>query len=323
MSRGDEAAPSSTARTDGSSSTAGSEGSASSSTEGSDTREELAAQVELLQERNRRLREEYLRSRQRTYRRSTAGLAILGVVGVAGALAFPDSRAVLFALGGTGLFAALLTYVLTPERFVAASVSSAVYEALAADREAIVDELGLEGEPRYVSGDDPRLYVPVSDDSDTVPAPLDRFFVTGDGSERGVAMSPTGEPLLAELRRSLTSELSSSPPLLADQLADGIVESFELADGAEASVDTADGRATVELAGVAYGPGDRLDHPVPSLLGTGFAVGLDTTVTVDVDDADPLIVTCRWNLERDEGETPVEGRSDPRTTTDGVDDDGP
>jgi len=94
-----------------------------------DSREELTVQIELLRERNRQLREEYLRSQQQTYRHSALGLLGVGLIGLAAGAVFVEARTVLIALGATGVFAGVLTYFLTPERFIAASVSGGVYEA--------------------------------------------------------------------------------------------------------------------------------------------------------------------------------------------------
>jgi hypothetical protein len=114
---------------------------------------DLAAQVELLAEENRRLRDEYVRARRTTHRRTALGLFAVGALAVLGALALPQSRDVLFALGATGLFASVLTYYLTPEQFVAAETGERVYAALATTGAELVAELGLRDE---------RIYAPVS-----------------------------------------------------------------------------------------------------------------------------------------------------------------
>lgn len=113
---------------------------------------DLAAQAELLAEENRRLRAEYVRARQTTHRKTALGLFAIGALAVLGAVAFPGSRTVLFALGATGLFAGVLTYYLTPEEFVAAETGERVYAACAATGTELVGELGLA---------DDRIYAPV------------------------------------------------------------------------------------------------------------------------------------------------------------------
>lgn len=268
------------------------------SDEQSPSRDELTVQVELLRERNRRLREEYLQSQQQTYQRSAIGLFIVGIVGLLAGVLFPSTRTVLVALGGTGIFAAILTYTLTPERFIAESVSSGVYEALVADRTALLDELGISGTPVYVPGESPRLYIPSTDAADSgdfpsVPDDLSSLFVVTNGTP-GITLAPTGGPLFSELERSLSGSAATTPEPLVAQLTDGLVEDFELVDAIDTDVDPEGGRVTVEFTGVAYGNVDRIDHPVVSLVATGLAVGLDTAVLFDVEDTSPPLITYRW-----------------------------
>jgi len=59
-----------------------------------DSREELTVQIELLRERNRQLREEYLRSQQQTYRHSALGLLGVGLIGLAAGAVFVEARTV-------------------------------------------------------------------------------------------------------------------------------------------------------------------------------------------------------------------------------------
>src|SRR5699024_5189946 len=110
---------------------------------------ELAAQIDVLREENQRLREEYARARRTQYRRTALALAAVGLLATLGGVALPDSRTVLFALGGTGLFAAALTRYLTPEQFISASVGEGIYGSLAATEAALVAELGLQDERLY------------------------------------------------------------------------------------------------------------------------------------------------------------------------------
>ena len=104
--------------------------------EGNADEEELLARIETLQDENERLRRELSAARRTRYRRTAIGMAFLGGLGLLGAGLIPSLRELLLALGGTGLFGALLTYYLTPERFVAASVGEAVYGTLAENLES-------------------------------------------------------------------------------------------------------------------------------------------------------------------------------------------
>ena len=275
-------------------------------TDDSQTVADLSAQLEVLTEENQRLREEYARARRTRYRRTALALAVVGIVGILGGLVLPASRTVLFALGGTGLFTAVLTYYLTPEQFISAAVGDGVYSALARTETALVDELGLQDEQVYVptaGGTNEhmaRLFVPQQSAFD-VPdqTALDSLFVvTVAENERGVAIHPTGEPLFREFERTLSEPLGDEPDLLATQLTDGLVEQFELARSATVEFDTEGGRLTVAIDDSAYGSVDRFDHPVMSFLGVGLAVGLDRPVTVEsvrTDDRAEYLVACSWS----------------------------
>lgn len=267
---------------------------------------DLAARVAVLEEENRRLREEYARARTNRYRRTALGLLVVGLVGLGGAVAFPDVRVVLLALGATGVFAGLLTYYLTPERFLPAGVTGAVYDAVATNADAIVAELGLRDDRIYVPGTgadvDVRLFVPqhpdyALPDEDELSS---TFVVADDERRRGLALSPTGGLLFHEFEHQLAGPLAADPVGLADQLADGLVEGLELADGATPDVDAADGRASIGITAPAHGSVARFDHPVASFLGVGFAAGLDRPVAVETtaaDDRYDAVVTCRWSAD--------------------------
>ena len=269
--------------------------------------ETLRAEVEVLEEENRRLRRDYTRARQSQYRRSALGMAAVGVLAAAGALAFPDSRAVLFALGGTGLFAAILTYYLTPEQVIPASVGERVYRALAENEGALASELGLQSVRVYVPTGDPdlgvRLFVPQHAAYELPPVSelADVLVVPETDAGRGVAFRPAGDSLFAEFEDSLADDLAGDPATLAEQLRDGLVEQFELARTVRPTVAEGGGQVIFGVAGSAYGPVDRFDHPIPSFLAVGLARGLSVPVDVEVSEADDdrvdQLVTCSWSSE--------------------------
>ena len=283
-------------------------GSDESETEAEATAEasELAAQVDVLQEENQRLREEYARARRTQYRRTALALAGVGLLATLGGVVLPESRTVLFALGGTGLFAAALTRYLTPEQFISASVGEGIYGSLAATEAALVRELGLQDERLYLPGPETpngvsiRLFVPQqSEYTHPDPSALDTVFVLTDNeAERGVALHPSGGPLFAEFRQTLSGGLADEPVTLATQLADGLVEQFELAQSVTSDRTDEDRQVTFAISGSTYGAVDRIDHPVASFLGVGTAAGLDRAVTVETKAADgdraDYLVTCSW-----------------------------
>jgi hypothetical protein len=260
-------------------------------------REELVARIDVLAEENRRLRAEYARARQSQYRRTALGLFVLGAAAVAAAAALPDARTVLLALGGIGLFGAVLTYYLTPERVVPASVGERVYAAHADAGDAVVADLGLSEERVYLpDGPDDRratLFVPQhAEFSLPDPAALDgAFVVDADERARGLVLRPTGEPLFAELERVLTGDLAGEPATAAEQVADGLVDQFELVDAVRVDAPAGDEaamawRVSAGVSGSTYGAVDRFDHPVASLLATGLAIAVDDPVSVTVEPGD-------------------------------------
>jgi hypothetical protein len=268
-----------------------------------DSRDAADRQVRLavLEAENRQLREEYARARQSTYRRTAIGLVAVGLVALVGGLGFPDARTVLFALGGTGVFAGVLTAVLTPERFISARVGARVLRALRADREAMIDELGLHGNPVYVPADGVRLFVPRRQNRPLPGAAdlTDTFVVPADADRGGVSFHPTGEPLFEELETVHDRPIDATPRTTASVVADALVEIFELADGTAYDVDSETNRVTFEIDGTGLGDPTGMDHPVPSLIAVALVRTLETPVRVEITGDDPLTVTCRYDPRSD------------------------
>lgn len=282
----------------------------------------LATEIEALRDENHRLRRVYERTHRSRYERTAIAMSLLGLVAVLGGLLFPESRTVLVALGGTGLFAALLTYYLTPERIIAASVGERVYDALAGNQDALSTELGLRDDRIYVPTDEPskvRLFIPQRSDYD-LPSTDDlqeTLVITADERRRGLSLSPTGEALFSELERTLAGGLSDDPGRLADQLADGVVETFELADATTTEVGT--DQSTFAVAGSAFGSLVRFDHPVPSLFAVGLARGLGHPISLSVTETDDeradYLVSCEWEaMESADSEREADGKRRPMTT---------
>lgn len=268
---------------------------------------ELAAQVELLAAENRRLRTEYARARQSRYRHTALGLGAIGSVAALGGLLFPDGQEVLFALAATGLFGAVLTYYLTPGRFVAGEVGERVYAPMAGNEAAIADDLGLTDDRLYLPrGGSADLFVPQRPGSE-LPEARAGPIVTEEGS-RGLLLETTGSGLFTEFEHSLAGDLATAPAPLGTQLADGLVEGFELVESAEPDADPEGDRLTVAITDSAFGDVDRFDHPVAAFVATGVATGLDRPVALEVrpgDDRHDWLVTCRWNLS-----DPIDPRPD-------------
>ena len=262
----------------------------------------LRARLDLLRVENERLRREYVRARRASYRRASVGLAVVGLVAVLGGALFPAYAETLFVLGAIGIFGAVLTRYLTPERFVAAETGERIYAALARTAEDLVGQLGLQETRVYVpiAGTPPaRLFVPQRADYRIPDAEaLDRPLVVGiDDAERGASFAPTGGALFREFERRLTGSLAESPVAVTEQVGEALVEGFELADSAETDVDADAGRASLVVQGSAYGGADRFDNPLGSLLAVALARSLDTPVELELTATgdDGLTATCRWD----------------------------
>ncbi|MEF8841327.1 MAG: hypothetical protein V5A62_06830 [Haloarculaceae archaeon] len=267
--------------------------------------EALGARVELLREENRRIRAEHARVRRSSYRRTALGLAAVGLLAAVGSLPFPGSRGTLFVLAAVGLFGAVLTYYLTPERFVAAAVGEATARTHADGLAAVAADVGLSDERIYLSGPGRRvrLFVPQRSSFSVPDDPSPGFLVSEVPTERGLVVDATGEALFGEFERTLDGPFGEELPTVADQLAEGLVEGFELVDRATPETD---GRTLrLGVAGSVLGPVDGFDHPVVSFAATGVARALDEPVSASVvpgDDRHDAVVVVRSVDSREDGE---------------------
>jgi len=276
----------------------------------------LRLELERLRERNEQLRATYARARKAEYRRAALGMAVVGVVAVAGAALLPVVRTVLLVLGATGLFGAVLTYYLTPERFVAAAVGRGVYRSMAEDRSALAAELGLADEHIYVPttemGTRVRLFVPQFEEYavppvDALDGPL---VVPADEAGRGVTFTPTGRDLYESFADAVSGDPESDPRVLVTQLCDALVEQFELVEATDADYDVGERRVTVSVDGSLYGPADGVDHPVVSVLAVGLARTLEGPVVADASATEnagsDFVVTFRWEASDEREADPAE-----------------
>ena len=269
--------------------------------------EELTTLVEELRAENRRLRGEYAQAHQSEYKRSALVLFALGVLGVASGLLFPVAREILFILGAVGLFGGVLTWYLTPERLVTATVGQSIYESVANTGSNLRNELGLETTNVYVPVDDidvsgapVKLFVPQSSQYELPEGDdLTSLFVLPESTERrGVAVRPTAARLVREFQQSTVEPVANEPEPLVSQLVDSLVEQFEIVDNVDTEFETDDTESpqvTVSIRGGVYDEEDGFDHPVASFFGTGLAVGLDRAVSVEVTVGDDQTnITCQW-----------------------------
>ena len=94
----------------------------------------------------------------------------------------------------------------------------------------------------------------------------------------------------------MVGETETRLPELAEQLADALVEGFEMVGSATPDVDPEEGRVTVAITDSRYGAVDRFDHPIPSFVAVGLARGTERPVTLESttsdDDRVDYLVTC-------------------------------
>lgn len=275
---------------------------------------ELRTQIEILAEENDRLRTSYTQAKQTQYRRTAAGLAALGILAVIGGIFFETAQTVLFALGSTGLFGAVLTYYLTPEQFVSADVGRAVFSSLAANEAALSSELGLIEDQVYIPTGETttavRLFIPQMP-LDRLPeaADLEQTLVTTESGIKGLALTPSGRQLFREFAEARTGSATDEPAALATQLTEALIEQFELVQTAEPELDVETNRLTVSVSGSAYGDLDTFDHPVSSFLAVGFATELDRPVASTIQQASEdgeQLVTLRWTAPEAAANQPPE-----------------
>lgn len=234
------------------------------------------------------------------YRRIGVGLAVVGVIAAVAAYLSPESqsRAVLLVLAGIGVYGGLLLFWLRTGT-TGARPTDRVYDAhastlaaLAADRDlrdtriyAPVDadadaELAEHLDEADGSFAPVRLFLPAESDDGLPPqSALRPIFADGDAYD-GAVVYPTGAALWEAFDEMTTADSSPSPTDLAGHLAEGAVGGFDLADGVDVEVNLDDGSVTATVTGARYGSLTRPDHPIPSFLAVGLAVGLDRPVEV-------------------------------------------
>lgn len=261
------------------------------------TRAELVARIESLEAEIDRLRRDAApRARQR-YLLGAFVLGLFGLAALSGAVVFPELRAVLLALGGSGVFLSILTRFIAPERSVAAATARQLYGTLAENETAILDDLNFQGTPYVVpaSGDaaPARLFIPLKSNG-SIPQSIDSIKPFRRDFE-GLVLQPTGAPLY-DATMAATVALPETLDELSVIVAEALTEQFDLVDEVDAGADS--GHATLTVYGSVLGPIDHFNHPVASVFATSLAIEQETPVAVEVakvDTGDGWLVTCRWD----------------------------
>ena len=267
--------------------------------------EELAVELEYVQAENRRLRELYAHSRRTNYQRTALGLTIIGVIAIGGALILPDSRSILLSLGAIGLFSGVLTYYLTPERFIAADIGKQVYETLSSNELRLTEELSLTENQVFVPVDAPeyaRLFIPQHEQYEVPPseALANVLVIPDDPQQRGISFTPSGSNLYEEFTGSRSGTPPNVPTEILSELTDGLVELFEIVDSTALDLDTESGRASVTITNSAYGGSTQFDNPAASFIAVGLASALETPISVTItagNSDEEFTATYRWSVE--------------------------
>lgn len=221
-------------------------------------------------------------------------ISVTGIVTAGIGVLLPPHRGVLLLLGGTGLFIGLVSFLVVTGRTVSATIARGVYRATTKNVETLVEELG--GRREYV-------YVPGTGSGNTARLLLSYSANGREESVSNVRLHPTGSVLYWEFENTLTEGVSSDPDVLAEQLADGLLNQFEIVRRVVLEAVSSDG-VTVGMEDTVFGPETTFDHPVVSFFGVGLANGLEKPVVVtDVEAPDgPLdyVVTYRWSKDEND-----------------------
>lgn len=278
---------------------------------GTETTERLRDQVRRLENRNRRLQQQYESTQQSRSRQTVIGLAVVGGLAAGAAYLVPSAQEVLFTIAATGLFAAVLAYTLTPDQFVPVDIGEGIYESLSLNEQAVADELGLSNTRVYAATDvGMRLFVPEIDaydravvqaqaaDGDVRHRLSEPFVVSELASQSGLSLRPTARTLLSSFTDDHGNTLPEDPADAAVALQEGVTDVLELARDVTVDVDPADGRVTFAVSGQLFGPMTRFDHPVASFFGVGLAQALSQPIELSVEETDDgSFVTCWWAVD--------------------------
>lgn len=240
----------------------------------------------------------------------TGGLGVLGALAVAGGVAASagvgvDSATapVLLAVGAVCVVGALLAWLLGPQRAVPATTARGVYRLLAANQAAVTSSVGLNDDPVYVpTGRDPTdrpgdavraLYLPPEESPPKTVAP--NRTLLGNDPESGLSLRPSGGAFLGGFHRDVRPEPSDDPLVLARQLSDAAVESFDLAGRVTVPEKATAERVVFHVRDGAFGTTGH-EQPTASFLAAGLSAVLERPVRMSTDPGEgrtDLVVVCK------------------------------
>jgi hypothetical protein len=161
-----------------------------------------------------------------------------------------------------------------------------------------------DGETDADGGDDGEATAPPGDEGPNADAETDADVGVdahtrsdgGPGERRGVTFRPVAATLVAAYRDAATEPPAETSDELTEQLADALVEQFDVASSVSVESVEPDGGVTVAVRGSTFGGPDRFDHPAGSFLAAGLATGLGRPVrmeTVPASGSADLLVRCQ------------------------------
>lgn len=277
------------------------------------------------------------------YRRLAVALAVFGLACLVGSYALPSQQTVLLSLGAVGVLGALLTLFVIPERPVPAVTARSLQRAVATNGAALASDLDLSDRRIYVPtgrGNDSavHLFVPPEGGGPVAPGvPVLAGLTTranggadrqtrqedaqasasddssgGDARSRlagaadaGVVLQPAAGELLSEYVSRLNESPARSLDELTEQVADSLVEQFDLARNARVESLGGDTGVTVTVKGSVFGGEPTFDHPAASFLGCGLAHGTGRPVDVETVTTGNRSLEVRCRLVEDDPDSPA------------------
>lgn len=222
-------------------------------------------------------------------------LLILAALILAGAFVVPVLQETLVALSAVAIFAALLLYLVTPERFLPASSTRSMESVTSRNIETVVSRLNVCKRSRYVPTESGvMLFFPELANDPTPSAAEIEAIASGDSESAALVLEPTAQELIAAIRSEI-DELSGDTHVGIRILSAALTDKFGLADSV--TVDSIDEtHATVRITGSIFDSKSLVDHPIQSFFAVGLAHILNQPVRPTMTDAEDniLLLTLRW-----------------------------
>lgn len=229
------------------------------------------------------------------------GLLLVAAAAAAGTVVAPEFGDVLVALAGTGVYGAVLLVTLTRGRYVPASVSRSIYEALSENETAIASEFGFDGGFRYVPGDSPadevRLAALRTEEQQT--SAIMTSGGTPTDAPTALFLKPTGSELFAEFEASY-GDLPDDPEEALEALVEAAKDEFELADSLTIKEETGDALGTLRATGSVVGDTTHIDHPLQSFVSVGLVKTVGKPISAEsraVPETEDTQITFRVDTE--------------------------